>query len=455
MKLGTVPIRAATIVLTFILVASAVVGAVLLQSELQTGGMRTSWVSHPSVEAAYYDAPLFLAKNGSIIVYEFGHVSSHLLSLSSSNGAVEWRFPVNSRPSPIQGPDGGFYYVDWPDESVWRDNASKAGFRNLTVLNSNGGFEWDFATENGTLEIWGIYSDGEVVALHEIERYDSSRQQWEFVKDEIVGILDGTQLWSMEMPLLNSSWGNPGVVDNGTFVVHAHNYDDQARYEVGISKNGEILYIQKGNFFVGYPVSPHSQNGTVEYEVRQEYVDSETSVINVYAISMVNGSTLWKTELYQSDNPDHMPPGSWSNGGTLVDPQGRIFCDARDAHNDKYSYGLNSAGDVLWRKPFLGLMIAPYPSGGFLLADEVSLKKIDDNGSQVWRHYGKLDGFGDVLLGQDEAIYYGIGTSVVALNHSRGLSMNMTFLLVIAGTDIVVVSVYVLRLRRLRHNQDA
>lgn len=448
MKLGNVTIRAATIVLTFILVASAVVGAVLLQSELRTGGMRTSWVCHPSVEAAYYDDPLFLAKDGSIIVYEFGHVSSHLLSLSSSNGAVEWRFPVNSRPSPIQGPDGGFYYVDWPAESVWKDNASNAGFRNLTVLNPNGGFEWNFTAENGTLEIWGIYPDGEVVALHEIERYDLSRQQWEFVKDEIVGLLDGTQLWSMEMPLLNASWGNPGVVDNGTFVVHAHNYDDQARYEVGISKNGEILYVQKGNFFVGPPVSPYSQNGTVEYEMRHEFVDNETSVTNVYAISLVNGSTIWKTKLNQSGNPDHMPPGSWSSGGTLVDPQGRIYCA-----DDKYSYGLDSAGDVLWKKPFLGLMIAPYQTGGFLLADEVSFKKIDDKGSQVWRHYAKLDG--GVLLGHDEAIYYGLGTSIIALNHSRGLSMDMTFLLVIAGTDIVVVSVYFLRLRRLRHNQDA
>lgn len=449
MKLGNLTTRVGAIVLIFLLVASAAIGAVLLWGELRAGGMEPKWVFRSAEQRVYWDAPLFQDEGGSVVVFEYGGVSAYLLSLSTSNGTLEWKSPVNARPGPVQGPDGGLYYVDWPDESVWRDNSSRAGFRNITALDSNGRFSWDFVADNGTLEICGIYTDGEVIALHHVERYNSSGIRWEFVKEELLGISRGTELWRMDMPFENSTWRNPRVDDNGTFVIRAYNHDENARYEVGISRIGEVLYIEKGDFFTGLPLPPQSRNGTVEYEMRQEYVDNETSVINVYAISLVNGSVLWKKELLQADNPDHSTPGSYSSTGTLVDGQGRIYCDELV---DRYSYALDSDGKILWQKPYLGYKIAAYPSGGFLLGDEVSIKRIDGNGSQVWRHYAKIDSY-SVVLGQDETIYYSVGSSVTALTHSTGLSTNAIVLYVIVGLDVVAVLVYVLALRGKRQNQ--
>ncbi len=447
MKLGNLTIRVEAIVLILLLVASAAIGSVLLWGELRAGGMEPKWTFRSAEQRVYWDTPLFQDEDGSVVVFENGGASAYLLSLSASNGTLEWKSPVNARPSPVQGPDGGFYYVDWSDKSVWEDNSSRAGSRNITALDSSGRFIWDFVADNGTFEIWGIYSDGDVIAHHDVERYNSSRNLWEFVKEELLGISRGTVLWRLDMPFENSTWRNPRVDDNGTFVVRMYNFDERARYEEGISRTGEVLYIEKGDFFTGSPGSPKSRNGTVEYEVRQEYIDNETSVIRVYAISLVNGSVLWKKDLLQADNPDHRTPGPYLSTSTLVDGQGRVYCDA-----GKYSYVLDSDGKILWQKPYLGIRIAGYPSGGFLLGDEVSLKRIDGNGSQVWRHYAQIDAY-SAVLGQNETIYYSVGSSVTALTHSTGLSTNAIVLWVIVGLDVVAVIVYVLAIRGKRQSQ--
>ncbi len=428
-----------TILLVMILVASGGVGAWLISDYVRSGGMGPRWVYHSTDNSAFWLTPFLVSRNGLLIASEHASDSDFFVSLSPSNGTVEWKTHVNVAWSLVQGPNGGFYYIDFPDRSVWENNASSASHRNLTALDSSGRYNWSYVADNGTLDIWGVYPDGEVVAS-----WTAGIFFGESVKDEIVGISNGVKMWGIDMPFRNASWGTPSISDNGTFVVHAYCSED-ARYEVGISERGQVLYLQKGSYFIGDPEPSRSRNGSVEYELRRTYVDSVTSVISVYAISIVNGSVLWNTELYQSGNPNHMPPGSWEPHATLVDGRGIIYCS-----DEKNSYALDSAGKIIWKKPYLGWQVAAFPLGGFLAQDNVSLKRFDSNGLQVWRHYVSLNGYSSVFVGPDETVYYSQGASIVALTRSTGLSLDLVFLIVTIGADVAAVSGYVLARRRKR-----
>ena len=50
------------------------------------------------------------------------------------NGNLKWRVGVNAQFYPVQGADGGFCYVDWPNVMYWMNDNSKAGWYNLTLL---------------------------------------------------------------------------------------------------------------------------------------------------------------------------------------------------------------------------------------------------------------------------------------------------------------------------------
>jgi hypothetical protein len=82
-----------------------------------------------------------------------------------------------------------------------------------------------------------------------------------------------------------------------------------------------------------------------------------------------------------------------------------------------------------------------------LVWDDVSFKRIGQDGSQVWRHYASHDGYSIAIIGSDETIYCGGVNSIIALAHTTGMTLNMELLIVAASVDIVAV-LMCLRARR-------
>jgi len=436
-RIGPWTIGIAVIVLVLLLVSSSIVGALLLNNEIRAGGMEDKWVFHnfDSFGNEQRVGPgAYMGSRGTVISYDWPHGLERGFSAIDPNGTLLWRATTNACPSITEGPDGGYYYVDWNTS-----DAFSASWSNITALHSNGDFRWDYIAPNGTLDLWAVYPDGQVIA----HNYDWREQ----LVDRIIAISnDGSELWGVDVPFEDASWRRPMVSDNGTFEVIAAEGNDT--YMVGITKDGAQVYVENGDYFAHYTESSGGTNGTTLYEVRKEFIDNDTSVISVYALSIVDGSLEWKTLLHYSDNPDCTMPGVYLVSGTLVDDEGRIFCGDLES---KRSYSLSPGGEILWDKPFLGAMIDIFPSGGLLAWDDSSIKRVDSDGSLVWRHYVDLDGYSFVLLGSDETVYYSYLAEVHAIVPSSGVSGNEVALVVLVAVDAVAVAAYGLaRVRKSR-----
>jgi hypothetical protein len=142
-------------------------------------------------------------------------------------------------------------------------------------------------------------------------------------------------------------------------------------------------------------------------------------------------------------------PGPYMAVGTLVDDEGRIYCDDIE---DKYTYSLNSTGAILWQKHFLGYLVDVFPSGGLLAVDDSSIMRIDSDGSIAWRHY-TAHGGSQILMASDETLYYSDGASVYALVPSSGLSEYVVLLLILVAVDVIAAVLY--GLSRWMRKQEA
>jgi hypothetical protein len=308
-RISSWSVGSASVALVSLLVVSAGIAVVLIRSEIRAGGMEDKWVMHDvdSYGNEEMVTLLYVDSKGDIIGQEGWNNPPCIVSISPE-GKVLWRSPINAGPYPVEGPDGRYYYVDWasPDSDPWT---------NLTSLSLGGVFRWSYVVPNGTIDLWAIYPDGIVIAHH----FDSMPN---ITVDRVFAISrDGTELWSLDMPLDNASWSNPRISDNGTFVVHTQQSDGE--YEFGIEKYGSPTYLQKGQYMTGYMDVSRSTYGSLYFEIRKEGVDSQTTVISIYAFNMLSGAEIWRTILGYSDNPSNLTPGiqnrpaAWMQTGLL------------------------------------------------------------------------------------------------------------------------------------------
>jgi hypothetical protein len=432
-RVGSWSIGLASVTLVSLLVVSAGIAVVLIRSEIRAGGMEDKWVLH-DVDAYGNEqmvSLLFVNSQGGIIGSEDWNNPPCFVAISPE-GAVLWRSPINARPYPEEGPDGRYYYVDWAD-------SDSGPWSNLTSLSPLGSFRWSYVVSNGTLDLWAIYPDGVVIAHHYFNELNQTTPLWETIIDRVFAISrKGVELWSVDMPFDDASWGNPSISNNGTFVVHTRQAD--GTYEFGISKYGTESYLQKGQYMTGYMEPSGSTYGGMDFEVRKEAVDAQTTVTSVYAFDTEDGSLVWKTVLGYADNPDNMTPGGgWQLEFALADVHGRIFCDEM---NSGHTYSLDLNGTILWKKPYLGALVDLFPSGGILVLDDSSFKRIDPDGLLVWRHFAKTDGYTRILIGGDDTVYYNYKAGVHALVSSTSTSTNVTYLEIIAVVDVVAIGAY-------------
>jgi hypothetical protein len=428
----------AAIALMLVLVCSSMVGALILGNETRAGGMENKWVIS---EGAGYMGLDFVAKDGSIIARE-SQPGSDLIAVKP-DGTIEWRFETNAVPWATQGPNGDFYLIDWNTRPVYNDY-SRIGLRNLTVLDPAGHFRWSYVVPNGTLDIWGIYPDGGVITHYHADEYNSTLGRTITTVDRIVAISDsGSELWSWDWPLNDTSPNYPRFADNGTFLVNAYTHTLPLQYyEIGVSKDGSHLFIEGGiDYYYDFYEPDSSRNGSVGYYVRQSFIDNDTSIIGVYAVSLPNCSQLWNTTLHLSDNPGQFQPGVAGIDSVVVGENGVIY--SGDIVG-KYSYALSPDGEILWQRPYLGDFVTAYPSGDVLAMGNDWISRINSNGSVVWKHYAHLDGNSYTLIGKDDTVYYSTKSSIVALVPASGLSPNVLGLLAIVAVDLASVTAFVL-----------
>jgi hypothetical protein len=435
-----------------VLLTSILAGAYLLWKDSQRGGMLVNW-SYSGQDGTYGQSRFalgFIGPDGTIYGTETpGPIDSNALYMSSfiaidPNGTLKWKIGTNAFPGLTVGANGGYYYVDWPERSVWDNNQSLAGWYNLTALDSSGRYKWSVLM-NGTLDIWATYPDGTVILHHFENEFNSSGQGWVTLVDEILAVADnGTVRWRMDHPSPSYSFTDPRVSANGTLLVTVYNETDE--YRMGIREDGSQAFTDRNKEYIAGIPSPYSTNGTTLYSAETCFIDNQTSETRAYAVNMSSGEQLWSTVLSRSDNPDHIPPGVCRGGYAVVDGKGIVYCNDFDGS----SFALSSNGTILWQRPSLGLIWATYPDGGLLVSDGSIVKKINMEGSTAWRYdVGQL-GEGSVILTDNGTILYSSGTTIYALALSDSLSSDQWLIVMMVMVDGLLVIAYAITSYRHR-----
>jgi hypothetical protein len=145
-----------------------VLAATLAYSDAKTGGMqeRRKFSENDLADKPANISLMYQGSDGTIYAFETQSYYPNYFMAFSPEGTLKWRTGVNAQPYPIQGADGGFYYVDWPNVAVWMNDYSKAGWYNLTSLDDKGNYLWSYIVDNGTLSILATYDDGTVLVHH-------------------------------------------------------------------------------------------------------------------------------------------------------------------------------------------------------------------------------------------------------------------------------------------------
>jgi hypothetical protein len=391
--------------------------------------------------------------NGTIYGFESGNDAPdgrhfYYFVAISLNGTLKWRVGLNAMPVPRPGADGKFYYIDWQDVSDIAGNWSRANWCNLTALDSEGRFKWDYVVDLGSLEIWATYSDGTVIVHHSLVEFNYTLSKWVNKIDEAIAISgNGNLLWSRPMPSpVNGYYISPRVAQNGTLIVLAG--EDNGTYEIGVNSSNGNMYVEKTDDYYGYVGSDYrTTNGSILYEVRNEPIDLNRTVTSVYAINMTDGTKIWQTVLHYSDNPDHLPPGCWSGRGTLVDGKGVIFCGDIDG---KYVYALNPDGAIRWNSTEQLVFQTSVPNGGAIVNNGNLLEQINEDGGVIWWYKSEsLDWgpYGSVQLLPDGTVIFSTGDTVKALSTPSSAIEDNTILigaLLVAASIIMIAAILIM-----------
>jgi hypothetical protein len=431
-----------TILVVGILVASSLIGGFLVMADSQAGGIQKAWTfSETDSNGKPANISLmYRGTDGTIYAFETQSYYPNYFMAFDPNGNLKWRTGVNAQPFPVQGADGGFYYVDWPNIMYWLQDRSKAGWYNLTSLDSEGNYRWSYVVDNGSLAILATYDDGTVIAHHYNSQYDNSTGKYVTLLDTLIEISpNGTELWQINRPLPQLTFQDPRVASNGTFLMNA--YDAGGTYTIGIPRDGKSFYVVPSNFIVGLTPGPFSTKDGVVYDVRREYIDSNTSVVSAYASNLSDGGQRWKTVLENSNNPDDFVAGYWVGQDAFVDRDGTIYCgDIVGNH----TYALNPDGSIKWQRPYMGVIWSTFSDGGMLVSDIDSIKRIGSDGVAAWQYEtGPLESeYSRVLLGPNQTVYASLGTTIFSLVHPNTIAGNGIVLIFLVAFNLVVITLY-------------
>lgn len=451
LRIGKRTISTAALLLAVVMILSSVIGGFLVWSEVKTGGMQVKWTLNEPDVLGYHQNNYGIASvdpNGSLIATEYldasnGH-HAYFIDLSP-DGKVMWRAGFNGFPwLPLKGADGGFYYVDFKNDTDFLNNSDWA-YRNLTALNPDGQYKWSFQVDNGTIQIWATYPDGEVIANHYTDgQYNSTSGDYDNITNEIIALSSSGQvIWRSNLDNFNGSWGlykTPSVSPNGTFVIYAEtdNENQSNNFEFGYDRFNGNSYSTSVDWI---PSTVSNGPNSLYYELR---TDSGSNISTVYASYTNNNSYAWKTVIENPNNAINYSGGVYS-GPCIADGKGTIYTTDFEGRN---VFALSSDGRVLWERPTPGAIIAGYASGGILCRAGSSVIKVNSDGSIAWQYDFSItfseSGIISTALGPDGTVYFVQDHSLVALAHSD-FSNNLIELSVLIVADIAIIVYYLVR----------
>jgi hypothetical protein len=440
------------------MILSTVVGGFLVWNEVNTGGMQVKWTLKETDANGYSGNNYGIAsvENGTLIVADYLWLSNghhgNFVALDQ-NGSTMWRAGFNGYPwQLIKSTDGGYYYVDFKNDTDFLDY-SKGLNQNLTALDSNGQYRWSFHVDNGTLQIWAVYPDGEVIANHYKELnyyidYNTTSGKYENQTNEMIALSStGQVIWSKSLIVGNETMVpfNRSIDPNGTFIAY---YNGNGSYQVGYDRTtGQSYKVAVNYSSINAPNGPNS----LFYSVNTEAINSTTTMTTVQATNTNDGSIAWKIVLDYADNAENLG-GALCVGSCFVDGIGTIY---------GYNYGgeklfaASSNGKLLWERSSPGQFVAICASGGVLFRADSSIVKVNPDGSNAWEYEVGVSHSADLVetaLSPDGTVYYVQDNSLVALAHSD-FSNNLTALTALIVADLVMVIYYFIK--RNRHHAQA
>jgi hypothetical protein len=457
MKRGRLFISFIALSIVAVLIISGLYYLDLSNRDAEKGGRKVAWTfgardsggnqAYFALDSIRPDGMIYgTAQTDSETINKGNYLYMRYFIALNPDGTLNWTSGTNAGAVPTMGPDGNFYYVDWPFKPWNSSSDYQGGWYNLTSIDHTGHFRWDYLM-NGTMDFWGVFPDGLVVVHHYGYQYDYNLNRSVALVDEVVGIANGSLVWRLDRPLPEFSYTDPEVNSNGTFTIKLSN--GTTTYAFTINEIGSQTSLEKIQYYYGYRYPKSSTHGTIQYEVRKEVVDNDTMVTSVYAINLTNGDQVWRTILDYSGNPQHQPYFGWEGGLALVDANGTIYCNNLEGN---YSYALDLNGNILWKKPYLGILTALDPVGGVLVVDSSSIRRIDRDGSTAWR-YESESVSPNVLVSQNDTIYFISDSGVNSLIFSTDHSGYQFSVLVLGMVDAAVIIVLLLILWSYRHKK--
>jgi hypothetical protein len=376
------------------------------------------------------------------------HYSYHVAI--DPDGELLWRFPVNAQPGLTIGPDGGYYYVDWQDISLWDDDYTLASWCNITVLNHDGSMRWDYIADGGSLGILGISDEGAVVAQNTPQYFNQTTNHTEWAYRILSLSPQGELLWDVDMSELNANVNGARYVDNGT--IELFTYDGQWRYRIGLGEEGEVLYKVIESPYFWFDAST-GRVGNISYDVRRMTSAPRIEVVKVCATDITDGSLQWETVIWEDkDSDEPYPSNGWMGQGTWVDSDHIIY--ATDMNGKIFA--LDTNGTVLWHREGMGLNYGCFPSGGLLTGDGSSFQRLDGQGKLVWSidDLEQRDGFfWTIFITGDDAMVLateGALTKVTVHSEPQFDRSAATFLVLTLVVVAVVVTILYLDVRKDR-----
>jgi len=436
------------------LFASAILAAGLIGWDLDRNGLDESWSYRDiNVVGNYtHDYTVMFADEGVTYVQETLLAEdnetwqSYYLALGP-HGEVLWKIGHGVRYDMMMGADGNLYYLDRRDPS----DQYLAGYAicNLTSLDREGDRRWSFVVDNGSLELWGAFENGTVIARHYEMAFDEQEEVWVYACDELMSIDAGGHLiWTKDI-----NGGDTGdhhlcsgttIPSNGT--IGFYMWSPDGTYNIGLDGAGtEIWRIRMvgtwSSIFAARPVTG------IAYMVHPYYLPDGTYLVRLSAYDDVDGHERWTVNLSSTEDPPNVLScrEMWA---AAVDGQGMIYCN--DGQNRMF--GVDLDGQIVWSEKGAGYFIATYGSGGALVLDDGYLFKIGMDGGREWQYLmsdDMRDGCTSILLVDDSVVLIGTENSVTALTPSEHAN-SITILIVVAAVDLIVLAGYFIYLHGKR-----
>ena len=430
--------------MVMVVVASAFGYGWIVHEESRTGGMGEKW--EMPVSDSYQTDLSVIQPDGALLFTDNEH---HIISLVDRDGAVEWSHPygavllysriVGDNLYFINVSEGGQYALNCIGmDGVWKSTTpcppifyfsygcdgriyATGEVKNDTTLYciEGGSVKWSY-TQNGTVIVSNVWSDGRVLIRYTNERPEWVNSSYDMVlkADEMVMLsANGTSQWTQPFPLgdISTSSSSAKVASDGTIMlIHQDLLEKRTQ---GYSMDGSLLWTDNNTYDPNYQTAIYYGCQSWGLSSQQTYIE------HVYKVDPLNNSNSWN--IFLND----------TMSGEMYDLKGMEIFIAGDGQG----YGIDPNGSILWHiqtGTAETQQCEVNDSLGLLLLSDGSLVKIDKSGS-FWVYEGFDNQVMGAVLGPNNTVYVLTESKLVVL-YKPTVSAPSEYLMAMISVDLLV-----------------